>query len=102
MGDRARWRGVLVLAPIAAKYWQIFIPSEYYEKLKKRYSSWAFAMQPRGDARVVLEDGSGILGCNGEGGSSPLLLLYQATMKQAGGPPHGRYGTNASRSCTRP
>jgi hypothetical protein len=61
------------MAPIAAKYWQIFKASEYYETLKKRYSSWAFAMPTRGRPSG-LEDGSGILGCNGEGGSSPLLL----------------------------
>jgi hypothetical protein len=38
----------LVMAPIAAMYWQIFMPGEYYEKLKKRYSLWAFAMHHEG------------------------------------------------------
>lgn len=30
---------------------------------------------------------------------APLCCCPQTTMKQAGGPPHGRYGANAPRSC---
>lgn len=100
MGDRARWRDILVLAPIAARYWQIFTVGEYYETLKKRYSSWAFAMPTRG--RLSGSESDQALSVAMGRVEAPLCCRPQATMKQVGGPPHGRYGANALRSCTCP
>jgi len=48
MGVGARWNCVLVMAPIAARYWQIFKASEYYEILKSAIVFWAFAMHHEG------------------------------------------------------